>query len=71
LEKTVLKQVKPGTLSPAEYDSLIADLVGFLDYMAEPHRHERQKWGMWVLLFLGIFTLAAWRLNVAYWKDIK
>jgi len=71
IEKTVLKQIKPGKLTPAEYDSLIADLVGFLDYMAEPHRHERQKWGMWVLLFLGIFTLAAWRLNVAYWKDIK
>ncbi|MDA9719468.1 cytochrome c1, partial [Betaproteobacteria bacterium] len=25
----------------------------------------------WVLLFLGIFVFVAWRLNAAYWKDIK
>ncbi|NBV30690.1 MAG: cytochrome c1, partial [Chitinophagaceae bacterium] len=24
-----------------------------------------------VLLFLAIFTLIAWRLNKAYWKDIR
>jgi len=27
--------------------------------------------GVWVLLFLGLFTLCAWRLNAAYWKDVK
>ena len=27
--------------------------------------------GVWVLLFLAGFTLIAWRLNAAYWKDIK
>ncbi|MEY3572957.1 MAG: Cytochrome family, partial [Pseudomonadota bacterium] len=25
----------------------------------------------WVLLFLAVFFLFAWRLNAAYWKDIK
>ena len=32
------------------------------------------KWkqiGVVVLLFLAIFTLIAWRLNKAYWKDIR
>jgi ubiquinol-cytochrome c reductase cytochrome c1 subunit len=24
-----------------------------------------------VLIFLGIFTVFAWRLNAAYWKDVK
>jgi len=24
-----------------------------------------------VLLFLEIFTFVAWRLNKAYWKDVK
>jgi ubiquinol-cytochrome c reductase cytochrome c1 subunit len=24
-----------------------------------------------VLLFLGILSFFAWRLNAAYWKDIK
>ena len=27
--------------------------------------------GVWVLLFLSIFTVVAWRLNAAYWKDVK
>jgi ubiquinol-cytochrome c reductase cytochrome c1 subunit len=31
----------------------------------------RERLGLWVLLFLLVFTLIAWRLNAAYWKDIK
>jgi ubiquinol-cytochrome c reductase cytochrome c1 subunit len=27
--------------------------------------------GAWVMLFLSIFTVIAWRLNAAYWKNIK
>jgi len=27
--------------------------------------------GVWVLLFLGILTVFTWRLNAAYWKDVK
>jgi cytochrome c1 len=27
--------------------------------------------GVWVLLFLGVFTVIAWRLNAAFWKDVK
>jgi ubiquinol-cytochrome c reductase cytochrome c1 subunit len=27
--------------------------------------------GVWVLLFLGIFSFIAWRLNASFWKDIK
>jgi ubiquinol-cytochrome c reductase cytochrome c1 subunit len=26
---------------------------------------------VWVLLFLGLFTVIAWRLNAAFWKDVK
>jgi ubiquinol-cytochrome c reductase cytochrome c1 subunit len=39
--------------------------------MGEPNQADRQRPGVWVLLFLGIFTLIAWRLNAAYWKDVK
>jgi ubiquinol-cytochrome c reductase cytochrome c1 subunit len=39
--------------------------------MAEPHARDRVRLGVWVLLFLGILTVVAWRLNAAYWKDIK
>jgi ubiquinol-cytochrome c reductase cytochrome c1 subunit len=39
--------------------------------MAEPVRSQRTQLGVWVLLFLGVFSVIAWRLNAAYWKDIK
>jgi len=26
---------------------------------------------VWVLLFLGLFTVVAWRMNAAFWKDVK
>jgi ubiquinol-cytochrome c reductase cytochrome c1 subunit len=38
--------------------------------MAEPVQLERKRLGVVVLLFLAFFTLLAWRLNKAYWKDI-
>ena len=65
------EQVKPGTMSQAEYDRAIAELTSFLVYMGEPARQDRFKLGVIVLLFFGVFTLFAWRLNAAYWKDIK
>ena len=33
--------------------------------------NQRVRLGVWVLLFLAVFTLIAWRLNAAYWKDVK
>jgi ubiquinol-cytochrome c reductase cytochrome c1 subunit len=27
--------------------------------------------GVWVMMFMALVTLIAWRLNAAYWKDIK
>jgi ubiquinol-cytochrome c reductase cytochrome c1 subunit len=65
------QQVKPGTMSPAEYDRAVGDLVGFMQWMAEPDQNSRVRLGVWVLMFLGVFTLIAWRLNAAFWKDIK
>jgi ubiquinol-cytochrome c reductase cytochrome c1 subunit len=65
------EQVTPGTMSPAEYDQAVADLVAYLQWMGEPAQYQRQRIGVWVLLFLGLFTLIAWRLNAAYWKDVK
>ena len=49
----------------------MGDLVNYLQWMGEPAQSNRVRVGVWVLLFLGVFTVFAWRLNVAYWKDIK
>jgi ubiquinol-cytochrome c reductase cytochrome c1 subunit len=63
--------ISAGTLSPAQYTVAVADLVAFLQWMGEPNQNQRVRLGVWVLLFLGLFTVIAWRLNAAYWKDVK
>jgi ubiquinol-cytochrome c reductase cytochrome c1 subunit len=65
------KQVKPGTMSESQFDEAVGDLAAYLTWMAEPVRNTRVRIGAWVMLFLAMFTLVAWRLNAAYWKDIK
>ncbi|TAL92212.1 MAG: cytochrome c1 [Paraburkholderia sp.] len=65
------QQVTPGTMSAVDYDSAVADLVSYLSWMSEPTQQTRKRLGVWVLMFLGILSFFAWRLNAAYWKDIK
>ena len=65
------KQVTPGTMSSAEYDAAMGDLVGYLSWMADPSQGTRVRVGVWVLLFLLVFTFFAWRLNAAFWKNVK
>lgn len=65
------EQVKSGTMSPLQYDQAIGDLVSYLQWMGEPAQNTRTRIGVWVLIFLGFFTIIAWRLNAAFWKDVK
>jgi hypothetical protein len=46
-----------------QYDQAVGDLVGYLQWMAEPAQNTRVRVGVWVLLFLLVFTVHAWRLN--------
>ncbi len=61
----------PGSMTRREYDDHVGNLVGFLDWMAEPGRSQHQKMGYFVLLALLALVFITWRLNKAYWKDIK
>jgi ubiquinol-cytochrome c reductase cytochrome c1 subunit len=65
------KQVSPGTMTPLQYDEAVGDLVGYLQWMAEPAQNARVRVGVWVLLFLGVMFVLVWRLNAAFWKDVK
>jgi ubiquinol-cytochrome c reductase cytochrome c1 subunit len=65
------EQVKPGTLTPLQYDQAVSDLVSYLTWMGEPAQNQRVRIGVWVLIFLLGFTVIAWRLNASFWKDIK
>ena len=65
-----LELSRPGKLSPAEYQQATRDLTTFLEYAAEPAALQRQRYGIWVLLFLAAFTLLAYALKKEYWKDV-
>ena len=65
------EQISPGTLSPLEFDESVGDLVAFLQWMGEPSQSKRVQIGVIVLLFLAVFFIFAWRLNAAFWKDVK
>ena len=65
------EQVSPGTLNQADYNLAVADLVAYLEWMAEPNQTSRVRLGVFVLLFLAVFTVIAWRLNASFWKDVK
>jgi ubiquinol-cytochrome c reductase cytochrome c1 subunit len=71
---SVFKGFEPitaGTMTPENYKTAVADLVAYLHWMGEPAQGSRVRIGVWVLLFLTVFTIFAWRLNAAYWKDVK
>lgn len=55
----------------AAFDNDAADISNFLQWMSEPGQQFRKELGVWVMLFLMIFFVVAWRLNAAYWKDVK
>ena len=65
------EQLTPGTMTPLQYDQAVGDLVAYLQWMGEPAQNTRVRVGVGVLILLAFFTLIAWRLNAAYWKDVK
>jgi ubiquinol-cytochrome c reductase cytochrome c1 subunit len=64
------EQVTPGRLRAAEFDEFVRDTVNFLDYVSEPIRAKRESLGLWVVLFLIVFTGFALALKKEIWKDV-
>ncbi len=65
-----LELAKPGRLSAQEYDRVARDLSAFLQYVAEPAALKRESLGVWVILFLAVFTFIAYLLKLEYWRDV-
>jgi ubiquinol-cytochrome c reductase cytochrome c1 subunit len=61
---------KQGTMTPAEYDATIADLVNYLVFMAEPFKERDKNLGLLVLAFLGLMFVLTYYLKKEFWKDI-
>jgi ubiquinol-cytochrome c reductase cytochrome c1 subunit len=65
------ESVQPGKMSPEEYDQFVRDLVNFLDWAGSPEQLDRQRLGIWVIIFLFVFLIFAYLLKVDIWKDVK
>ncbi len=65
-----LKLDGSGSMSVAEYDKAVGDLVNFLAYVGEPAKAYRLTLGWYVLGFLAILLVLTYRLKKEYWKDI-
>ena len=68
--KPEFELVQKGSMDPEEFDSAMRDLTAFLAYVAEPIKVERQRLGVWVLLFISVFFVLAYLLKKEYWKDV-
>jgi len=65
-----LAVAEPGTMSAEEYRRMVADLVNYLDWVAEPAKSLRMKIGVIVLIVLSILFVLVVLLKREYWKDV-
>lgn len=59
-----------GTMTEEEYDETVRNLVAFLAYSADPIKLERQRIGVYVLLYLAVLFVFAYPLKREYWRDV-
>lgn len=64
------KLTTPGTMNAKEFAEFVNDTVNFLEYIGEPVQVKRRDLGVWVILFLLVFTGFAFLLKREYFKDI-
>ncbi len=57
-------------LSEEEFHQAMGDITNFLTYTADPVRVERERLGVWVLVFLFILFWPAYFMKKEYWKDV-
>lgn len=70
VETHALALATPGSMSPAEYDAMVADLVNYLVFMGEPAQPDRLRLGIIVLLFLALLFVLSYYLKKEFWKDV-
>ncbi len=60
-----------GTLTNAQFDEKVKNLVTFLAYSANPDKLQHRRIGTYVLLYLAVLFILAWLLKREFWKDIR
>jgi ubiquinol-cytochrome c reductase cytochrome c1 subunit len=59
-----------GTLSEAQFDEKVKNLVTFLAYSANPAKLQHQRIGTFVLIYLAVLFILVYLLKREYWKDV-
>lgn len=59
-----------GSQTPEQFDNTVRDITAFLQYAAEPAALQRKSVGVWVMLYLALFTFIAFLLKKEFWKDV-
>ena len=72
IEKCGFLEVKEGSglQTAGEFDKSMKDLTNFLAYMTDPMKKERETIGVYVLLYLFIFTILSYLLYIEFKKDL-
>ena len=65
-----IKLAQKGRMTPDQFRAATNDLTAFLTYVSEPVAIKRESMGIWVLLYLAVFTFLAYMLKHEYWKDV-
>lgn len=60
----------PGNRSAAEFDQDARDITNFLTYVGEPAALDRERYGVWVFLYLVVLTGVLYVLKHEYWRDV-
>jgi ubiquinol-cytochrome c reductase cytochrome c1 subunit len=65
-----LVSASPGSMTPVQYDVAIADLVNFMEFVAEPNKGKRIQIGIIMMFLLAFLLGAAIWLKKEFWKDV-
>ena len=68
--RNVLEDMQ-ANLTAAEFDKVIYDLTNFLVYVSDPSANTRKRIGVYVLLFLLLFTSFAYLTYREFKKELK
>ena len=60
----------PGSATAKEFDQAVYDIANFLYYVAEPARIDRERLGVYVLLFLVVLYVFTALLGREYNKEV-
>ena len=66
----VERLVSEGSRSGEQFDQDARDIANFLQYVGEPAALQRERYGVWVFLYLVLLTCVLYVLKHEFWRDV-